>query len=43
MKFGYQNELRAYNARVRSERIDAIIAKACGIGLVAYILLAVLS
>lgn len=43
MKFGYQNELRAYNARVRGERINAIVAKAFGIGLVAFIVLAALS
>lgn len=43
MKFGYQNELRAYNTRVRRDRIDAIIAKACGIGLVIYILVEMLA
>lgn len=43
MKFGYQNELRAYNARIRSQRINAAIVKAVGVGIVAFILLAVLS
>lgn len=43
MKFGYQNELRAYNERIRSQRINAAIAKLIGIGLVATIVLAALS
>lgn len=42
MKFGYQNELRAYNARIRNQRINAAIAKLFGIGIVAFIVLAAL-
>lgn len=42
MKFGYQNELRAYNARIRSQRINAAIVKLIGIGIIATIVMAAL-